>query len=253
MEFKVLNSHFLPLGYEIVCNGCDSGRKAPSSPKASTNKSFRVVPNQKPLNGEIRRTFKKKWPSKPAKIEKRPRKNRREGETPERKPLVPLPGDGRSGWIEVSPILQRLSAKNFDLNLNFNTPLVVPESPLQRQLFENTLYTPIKMADVYFHSGSKFARLKNLELPPLPHASADPRRFTSVDSENAREFVFDTFDRPKQLDMPFPFKNAPSCFQSPFIPLHHPFEAPVKTKNINFEAIPKSLDFLENPFLMEFD
>ncbi len=252
MEFSELNRQLLPFGIVVTCDRC-CARKLSAPSREATSPSISAPPsNQTPFSFNGKRIRKRCQLITPAKVKRPPINLKPQKQTRKQSKTDLLVTDKQKAQKEHSPKERIFPAPNNGSNLNFNSPFLSHDPPFIRQLFENTLHTPLKIGEVQFYSGNKYRKMSNFEPKTLFYATAEPRLCLSEDSDSIKDFVFDQPEGGKQRDSAYPFKNIPSCMQSPFVPIKPFFAEGTPDRTINFEKIPKSLDFLENPFFMDF-
>lgn len=248
----LLNRYLLPLGLEILCESClarkdHSFADQPTSPGKSASQSKHT---QSSLFGK---RIRKKTPLVTPPKRRRSLANAGPKKQIKKQRVQKLPADlCNSNKQNNPPLSPCVLAPKFPLNLNCDTSPngnLLDARPKPR--FENTLYTPLKIGEVHFYSGKKLPKLPELDFKQQFCATAEARVQWTED-ESAREFTFDRGDK-NQMDSAFPIKNLPSCFQSPFIQTKPIFSNETPGRSINFEKMPKSLDFLENPFFDDFN
>ncbi len=106
--------------------------------------------------------------------------------------------------------------QNFSFNLNI-CPNVQSQVRLHiRQLLDEKMSTPHKMADVYLVGSHKNANVFDSEFRSLLFSTAD-NRLESVNENSMRDFSFN-IPHKESAENHFAFKNPPSPYQSPFVP-----------------------------------
>jgi hypothetical protein len=118
-----------------------------------------------------------------------------------------------------------------------------------RQIFEDGVITPFKVADVLFPNSHKNENILGFQYKAHVFSTADARPFANT---NNSEFSFDSAERQNFSNF-VAFPNPPSCLQTPITLGKLRGDGPTPTQGLCFDEIPEKLNFFDNPFLEDFE
>lgn len=252
MDIELLNSQLLKHGIEIVCTNCvrqPHNFDRPLTPHSTSPPKLR---DSESRSKKIRKASTQIWSvATPAK--ERGTKGKMNPKGQKRREAPPEIGlsaaQNRECLYSPHVTEKRVLPPNCDLNLNIDRQTYKPVGLNIRQLLEETMKTPQKIDEVYLLSNHKNSNVLDLEFKPQLFSTAD-HRLESVEGDSMKDFSFD-IPQKENFEHQLAFRNLPSPFQSPFIPTRAFITGGTPNRNINFDKLPKSLDFLENPFLAD--
>jgi len=252
MDIELLNSKLLKHGIEIVCVNCV--RQLPHSDRPLTphSTSPSKVRDSESRSKKIRKASNQLWPvATPTKDRRAKAKHYSKGQK-RREAQLTIPAAAiHKAERNLSPYVseKRVLPPNCDLNLNNDRQTHKPVRLNIRQLLEETMNTPQKIDEVYLLSNHKNINILGLEFKQELFSTAD-HRLESIEGDSMKDFSFD-IPQKGNFEHQVAFRNLPSPFQSPFVPTRAFLTGGTPNRNINFDKLPKSLDFLENPFLAD--
>ena len=252
MQMALLNSYLLPLGLEVICDGC-LARNDNCFADQSTSPGKSVRQSKCTQSSFFGKRIRKKGPLvTPPKRRRSPANAGPKKQIKKNRPRKPEINLYDSKKLNINPLSPCELAPKSRLNSN---SIVSPNGNhldiWSKPRFENTLYTPLKIGEVHFYSNKKLPKLPELDFKHHFFSTAEARVHLAED-ESAREFILERGDK-NLIDSAFPVKNLPSCFQSPFIQNRPIYSSETPGRSINFDKMPRSLDFLDNPFFKDFN
>ncbi len=253
MDILLLNNHLAEFGLELVCDLCErdarqTGRLLPTvSASPLKPKESRSRPRK------VRKASSQVWPIS-TRAKKRPSVTRLHSkvsngsDAPSRNNCCMIQNPNQQSTPQLTD--PKTLPPNSPFNLNI-CPNVQNQARLNiRQLLDENMSTPHKIADVYLLGSHKNANVLDSEFRPQLFSTVD-NRLESVNEDSMRDFSFD-IPHKETAENHFAFRNPPSPFQSPFVPGRAFIVGGTPQRGINFDRVPKSLDFLANPFLTDF-
>lgn len=253
MDLSTLNSHLRQFKIEFVCQKCETNRQKPA---AISSDSIRAPLREKTRKKKIsKKTRQPKHPSTPTKPTRfvDPYNAWESGQKAVANTTVP-----RGRLIYSQPrnelILSPIRGNNPpNPNLNLNTrlsPFEARRTPI-KNLFDDIITTPQKIAEVHLPSNHKNPNVLNMKFKPQIFSTNDVKQRTG-DLDSIRDLSLDSNDKKNFVNL-MAFSNVPSCFQSPFLTVRPIGEDASPSKSVGFERLGDHLEFLENPFLEDLE
>lgn len=254
MDLKLFNNELLLHGIEIICDNCYA---AQIDKKDSNLQKYPTLAEKTTSNLRQKRIRKRNLenspmiahkPAKTSKVKtsvKNPKIRPKELIKTSREPILQQTGHNFLAYPD-----QPARPPNRDLNLNTFRSGLFNDFVDMHRLFDYNFTTPQKIDDVSLERSHKNTNILDSGFKQQLFSTVEPKG-VSFDAESLKDFSFDMPDK-HGFENVFAFKNLPSPFQSPFVQLRHPVQNSTPHRSLNFDRIPKSLDFLQNPFFGNF-